>query len=793
MASLADDAELWARLREAIDLGKGFVLLFVVVANIDAEALAVEGLLEIADDLGRNLISLDAQGTDDETPVRRLLTELGDRPLGVLRTHKALSRDREAFERCFVQLNARRDQIVAQFDAPLVVITRVDALRGLVQVAPDLFSVHAAQFHLHSTYDAGRPAWLLLPHEEFGLLGVGETFVGPPIDGMPSYLESIPEVPNPLIGRDEEVGRLRIAMARNPQRIRVWGARRVGKSTVIAAAIRDFEHHYERTLWFHGRAAHTRSAILGAIVRALDIHGRCPRDPVDIEARYCELTRVQRALIVVEWSGEPAADFTELPAPAPGSLLIEEASSASPSANATVEIGPLSANHAHTWEESINVLFDANLDYLTNWLCLSPAIPRRFLGEDQSQLASLGLLHSSDEALHFDGGDVVIDYSHRSHLFATLTKIGPPLTSLEREFEGRCLRLYTLELHAGNEKSGLDARTHWMLDWGAAPKTVAQRALESLPVEERAAFAAELAAEVRNPEETFTWLRQAIVAALASGQLARARRIFSNARGTSLRQELPPTWLADTGLVLALVPPAPLENAGIAKLLFEWESEFVTAHPDAAALARIRYGLSDQGEREPPAIRAFADALVYRPGIDLDAHAAEMTRRFDELAEQSAYPEQYDHFVHAHLCLLELRRGNWTEAKHHLDRVIATAHTWGLAYPLLRARLLTFEFALATGDLEPATVDLDATLARCDQLLGPLHGGTLAALTLALRIRDRLGQLDSARAIADDCRRRLRYAVTDAAIQSHLIAFFDEHGPAEVAASLRTRISRPQG
>jgi hypothetical protein len=244
----------------------------------------------------------------------------------------------------------------------------------------------------------------------------------------------------------------------------------------------------------------------------------------------------------------------------------------------------------------------------------------------------------------------------------------------------------------------------------------------------------------------------------------------------------------DTQIVLALMPPSQLDDAGVAKLLFEWESEFISVYPEAAALARIRHGLSNGDADEPPAIRAFSDALMRYPGLDLDAHAANMTRRFAELAEQSAYPEQYDHFAHAHLCILDLRRAHWDSAKHHLDQVIDTAHTWGLAYPLLRARILALEFTLATGDLEPATLELDATLARCDQLLGPLHPGSLAALTLALRIRDRLGQLDAARTLAEEGRRRLRYAPPYQTILWDLFEFFKEHGPAEVAASLSARI-----
>ncbi|KIG13752.1 hypothetical protein DB30_07598 [Enhygromyxa salina] len=841
MLGMADNAEQWARLREAIELSEGFALLFVVVASLEAETLAVEGLGELAAEHDRDPILLDARADGAEAPVHRLSSELGPRPLAVLRTHASLSRDREAFERCCVQLNGRRDQIVGQLAGPLVIVTRVDALRTLSDIAPDLFSVHAAQFHLSSAYDAGHPDWLLLPHEAFGLLGVGESFGGVTIEGMPNYLEAIPEVPRPLLGRAAEVGRLCAAMARSPGRIRVWGARGIGKSAVVAAAVSDLGGHYERVLWFHGWAAHTRSGILGAIVRALDVRGRCPADPVDIEARYLELSRAARVLIVVELTGEPDPDFAELPAPAAGSLLIEEAATASASADVAVEIGPLSAEHARalwarwtdspvspllveltdgrpgmielaarvseahpkfrdqfarskeSWGSCEEILHQVRMprrSTIGSWSYFAPAIPRRFLIEDLAKLESQGILSLDSQAARFVGRpDGLFDYFGREVLLVALARTTPPLSPAELEFVRRGLRLYSREWDSEDDPDfEFDPRIYWTGDWRAAPEALAQQALEALPVDERASFAAALA-EVRDADEAFTWIRRAIVAAISSGQLGRAQRLLSNAAETMASETLDPIWLLDTELILALMPPAPLDDAGVAKLLFERETEFARAHPDAAMLARVRHGWSDRSDHEPPQIRVFGDALSQDPGPDLDAHVAEVTLRFDTLAKQTAHPELYAHFVHAHLCILELRRARWAEARRHLERVIDSAQTWGLAYPLLRAHLLAHEFALATGDLEPTTQNLDVSLARCDQLLGPLHPGTLAALTLGLRIREGLGQIDAARTLAEDCRRRLRYGSPQQAVLASLFEFYSEHGPPEVAASLRARMA----
>lgn len=830
----ADNAEAWARLRRALEFSTRFSLLLVLVANLETEALAVDALLPLAGELERVPILLDARGLDADAPVRRLLGDTDEQPLALLTTLASVSEDREAFERCFVQLNARRDQIAARLDGPLVVFVRLDALRWLISIAPDLFSVHTAQFHLSSPRDTGRPAWLMLPHEEFGLLGVGEAFAAPSIGGMPNYLEPIPEVPSLLIGREAELNLFRAAMARNLGTIRVWGARGIGKSSVIATVVREFERHYERVLWIHGWAAHTVSAVLGAIVRALDEQGRCPADPVDIEARYRELTRVRRVLIVVELTGSPDSDVAQLDfaSPASGSLLVEEASSGTSSADATIEIGPLDPEHARAlwvarthsqmsvplvetgcpgvielgarlWrsrpdmkpqleEWSISRCDDlldlANLYgpnpsqrqwWLEEWSHFSPSLPKRFVERGP---AEEGVLQIDSEVVRFVAQpDCSFDFVGRPKLLDAVGRAqqcpASDFTSTELEFVRRGLRLYTREWASEADQTELEAREHWIADWRTAPESLTVQALASLPVDERAEFAIDLAA-IRHLDGPVNWIRRAVAAAIASGQLERARRLLSSAAEPPNR--LDPVWLADTKFYLALMPPTQLDHAALARILFETEMVIATAHGDAAVLARVRYGLSHDGDVEPPAIRALAEAL-----------STDTPEPFpiDDLARQTAHPDLYPHFAHAHLCILSLNRADWREAKHHLDLATDTAHAWGLAVPLLRAHLLALEYALATGDLEPATIDLDATLTRCDQVLGPLHLGTLAALTLALRIRDGLGQFDAARSLAEECRRRLRYTNPDATILARLLKFYEQHGPADVAAGLRARMS----
>jgi hypothetical protein len=152
--AVADNGGEWERLRRALALEQGFVLLIVDVPDVGTEARVVELLAE-----EQMLVVLDARESGEQAPVRELLRRRGDRV--VIRSVEASRSDVESLERCLVQLNMRRDQLVER-EHVLVIVLRRDAVARMIDVAPDLYSVHRARFRFaRLVVPRPAPAWLL--------------------------------------------------------------------------------------------------------------------------------------------------------------------------------------------------------------------------------------------------------------------------------------------------------------------------------------------------------------------------------------------------------------------------------------------------------------------------------------------------------------------------------------------------------------------------------------------------------------------------------------------------------
>lgn len=168
-----DNADEWARMREALSLSEGFALLFAVVPDGVTESLVADLVeVEAASD-NRRIVTADAALAGDDSAVRGFLgVEANERVLLVLRTAQASRRNVEALERCLVQLNGRRDQIAARVRGPIIVLMRADTIRRVLDIAPDLYSVHAAQFRFVGMREPSEaPPWLLTSFEAIGVLG----------------------------------------------------------------------------------------------------------------------------------------------------------------------------------------------------------------------------------------------------------------------------------------------------------------------------------------------------------------------------------------------------------------------------------------------------------------------------------------------------------------------------------------------------------------------------------------------------------------------------------------------
>ncbi|MCA9681401.1 MAG: hypothetical protein KC457_04330 [Myxococcales bacterium] len=164
---VAGNRDEWLRLHRALELEDGFALFVVDVPDPRTEERVVGLLAEEYE----GIEVLDARATGEDAPVRALLRGTGQ--IAVLRSVEASRWDIEGLERCLVQLNARRDQIAAQ-GGRLVLVLRRDAVERMLDVAPDLYSVHRARFRFARLEDPwSEPRWLISAAEYAALVDDG--------------------------------------------------------------------------------------------------------------------------------------------------------------------------------------------------------------------------------------------------------------------------------------------------------------------------------------------------------------------------------------------------------------------------------------------------------------------------------------------------------------------------------------------------------------------------------------------------------------------------------------------
>jgi hypothetical protein len=153
--AVAENRGEWERLRRALQLESGFALFVVDVPDVETEGRVVELLARER----AELVVLDGRSSGEQAPVRELL-RTRERVVA-LRSVEASRWDVEALERCLVQFNARRDRLAVRGHV-LVIVLRRDAVARMIDVAPDLYSVHRSRFRFARLVKPRPvPLWLL--------------------------------------------------------------------------------------------------------------------------------------------------------------------------------------------------------------------------------------------------------------------------------------------------------------------------------------------------------------------------------------------------------------------------------------------------------------------------------------------------------------------------------------------------------------------------------------------------------------------------------------------------------
>jgi hypothetical protein len=210
--AVADNRGEWERLRRALALEQGFALLIVDVPDVGTEGRVVELLAGEQP----SLVALDVRESGEQAPVRELLRRRGERV--VVRGVEASRSDIEGLERCLVQLNMRRDQIVERGHV-LVIVLRRDAVARMIDVAPDLYSVHRARFRFaRLVQPRPAPAWLLTDAEFAAVLDDD----GRPLDERLQHYRHFFAAPEPLRWPADEQIAARIFARRECVRCMAW-------------------------------------------------------------------------------------------------------------------------------------------------------------------------------------------------------------------------------------------------------------------------------------------------------------------------------------------------------------------------------------------------------------------------------------------------------------------------------------------------------------------------------------------------------------------------------------------
>ncbi|PRQ08569.1 NB-ARC domain-containing protein [Enhygromyxa salina] len=807
--SLAGELGEWKRIADTLSLGQGFALYFILVTSSDSEATVVEWLRREAIRSGLEWTELWALGSDETSspaPVHALLAEDSRRRLTVLRTLTASRRDVGALERCFQELNPRRDVIVQRHDGPLVIVCRPDGLRRIVDVAPDLYSVYSAYFRFDALSDPEQrtqPSWLVLAHEAVGLTGLDPSFRCWDEHAIPSFLEQLPELPDSLLGRASELSALSSTLASGSNRLRVSGVAGVGKSTLVATAIRQCEHQWEGVYWINGLSMFRARDVLYEIVRALaPAPERPPAAQLDLERRYRELTAQTPVLVVVD----DARLNLSLPAPSGRSKIVEIIEAVDPVGD-SFHVAPLSrAVELELWtafgggemprlheltkgvpaatkllaaatqtphrdrlaldragglSEWTRVVTDALgsdawvlFVSLASYRCHSPWTPRQprralfllaegagMLDEVLQELKRSGLVTEREAQLRVTETGFADDSMHRpTFLEPFWESFTGDLNQLTR-FDRQELAFVVRRALASTDPDDADHAENYLRSLSSAAIDAATAVVG--PASDAARLLARIAALHEPAEARSAYFVRAIQAALAGGSLDRVDawlQQLDDVAGSAAKLRF-------------LVALRKADRAAARAALYRWETldtQLSFDDPGRRVLRRV-IAAADPPD---PADLSFAEQLLALASVNTDTFDEAAVRFGESWRGGSAILE---HFVASARCWIHLSASRWEQARVQLEQAETAARAWGDPHALLRCVLLGVEYEMARGDVERAAQLVPEARRRAEELLGPLHPGTLELLARGVVIYDEVARLHDADEAAQACWRRVEY------------------------------------
>ena len=286
----------WKRLVTAIDLHEGFALFIVVVPDEVVAEVATKNLQELAATLGISVERYSLFGP--QSVISSLLAQEPTHASFVIVDLVASSwraPDPERLAVALMQMNQRRDLIRDRVTGPLLVFVDREGRRSLVDHAPDLFSIHAAEFrfsHGIRVSSVSLAGFMLGDYEAAGLLGWVPGFLDTEPSLVPSLVAEIPEWIEGAV-TDAEWQRLAGQI--------VFGARLDyhGDPQAVVAYLRSTQSDWDVVVWNDATNEPNDVLVPWSMIEALAPASTVPRTMSDLRDRFMAMTEAQRVLVVV--------------------------------------------------------------------------------------------------------------------------------------------------------------------------------------------------------------------------------------------------------------------------------------------------------------------------------------------------------------------------------------------------------------------------------------------------------------------------------------------------------------
>jgi tetratricopeptide (TPR) repeat protein len=343
----ADNRREWARLCDALMLAEGFVFLPAQCGDRVAEEFLGELLAERAAEMGVGLI---ARPLTAQTRVTDVLAELRDAPYPRVFWFSRGDSHGVELDEFFSLLNQKREAVSQLAAAPVVMSMHRLDWGHFRRHAPDFWSIHQAVFRFSPGKDPKRSSVdvNVATSTDFSIDRRRDSRHG--ASGWRLHEKEFAAHPNTrFVGRRTELESL-VSMLYTPgARVAVFGARGMGKTTLLRQACVRVAENYPDGIWWipfetlPGDSRERTRLILTRLLNELGASSHEEEDPSMLQRRFRAATNSRKILLVVDDVDDPGVVDALRPG-AWASLVVSSSKNLDgPDFTGALTLGPLSA------------------------------------------------------------------------------------------------------------------------------------------------------------------------------------------------------------------------------------------------------------------------------------------------------------------------------------------------------------------------------------------------------------------------------------------------------------------